>query len=66
MTTAVRLAKTVCDGCRGDRAMLFDVIALCANVYFIPPEDVDKQRLTHDAFMMREWIRELVNPEARH
>jgi hypothetical protein len=66
MVTAVSLAKTVCDGCGGDRAMLFDVMALCANVYFLPREDVDKKCLTRDAFMMREWIRELVNPEARH
>jgi hypothetical protein len=66
MATAIGLAKTVCDGCRDDRAMLFDVIALCANAYFIPPDDVDKQRLTRDAFMLREWIRELVQPEARH
>jgi hypothetical protein len=66
VTTAVGLAKIVCDGCRDDRAMLFDVIALCANAYFMPREDADKQQLTRDAFMMREWIRELVNPEARH
>jgi hypothetical protein len=66
MTTAVGLAKTVCDGCGDDRAMLFDVIALCANRYFMPLDDVDKQRLARDAFMLREWIRELVHTEARH